>query len=188
MTKKPRYPSFAGLQPSSPSSSSTKRANRSRSTKAEVCLQHALKGFGLRFRANDRRVLGVPDVVIPALRIAVFCDGDFWHGRRWSQLRELLLRRANAPYWTAKIAANRRRDRLVNRSLRQDGWCVVRYWETDIRANPSKIAADLAAKVQLRAQARSVATAKHGRRSQSGAAEANSPPAARISSRRRAVT
>src|SRR5260221_12340457 len=130
MTQKRRYPSFAGLRPSSSLSSSIKSANRAHSTKAEVCLQRALKKLGVRFRANDRRVVGVPDVVLPEHRLAVFCDGAFWHGRRWPELRLRLLCRANASYWTAKIAANRLRDRRVVRSLRQDGWCVMRFWET----------------------------------------------------------
>lgn len=146
VVRKRRYPTFAGLQPSSLSSSSAKRANRAHSTKAEVCLQLALKKFGIRFRSNDGRVLGIPDVVLTEHRIVVFCDGDFWHGRRWPQLRLKLLRRANPSYWTAKIAANRLRDRRVVRALRQDGWLVMRFWETDIRNNPEKIAAKIYAK------------------------------------------
>jgi DNA mismatch endonuclease (patch repair protein) len=144
--KKARYPSFRDFRPSSPSSSKAKCANHARATKAEVCLQRALRKLGLRFRTNSRLVLGIPDVVLVDTRIAIFCDGDFWHGRRWPKLRQALRRRANAAYWLAKIAANRRRDQSVTRSLRKAGWCVMRFWETDVHADVTKIAAKIAAK------------------------------------------
>jgi DNA mismatch endonuclease (patch repair protein) len=147
MTKR-RYPTFTNLRPSSLASSNAKRANRSLSTKAERCLQDALRELGLRFSANVDLVLGKPDLVLHDAKIAVFCDGDFWHGRRWTVLRQALQRRANASYWVAKIAANRRRDRLVANGLRQAGWCVMRFWETDIHANANKIAEQIAAKTR----------------------------------------
>lgn len=148
--KKARYPSFRDLRPSSPASSNAKRANRARATKAEVCLQRALRKLGLRFRANNKLVLGFPDVVLVDARIAIFCDGDFWHGRRWPELRQALQRRANAVYWLAKIAANRRRDQTVTRSLRKAGWCVMRFWETDIYTDVTKIAAKIASRATQR--------------------------------------
>lgn len=92
-------------------------------------------------------MLGIPDVVLVDARIAIFCDGDFWHGRRWPELRQALKRRANAVYWLAKIAANRRRDQTVTRSLRKAGWCVMRFWETDIHTDVTKIASKIAARV-----------------------------------------
>lgn len=148
--KKARYPSFRALRPSSPASSNAKRANRARATKAELSLQSALRKLGLRFRANNKLVLGVPDVLLVDAKIAVFCDGDFWHGRQWPKLRRSLRRRANASYWVDKIAANRRRDETVARSLRQSGWCVMRFWETDIHAHANKIAARIAARAAQR--------------------------------------
>lgn len=148
--EKARYPSFRDLRPSSPASSNAKRANRARATKAEVCLQRALRKLGLRFSPNNKLVLGIPDVVLVDTRIAIFCDGDFWHGRRWPELCQALQQRANAVYWLAKIAANRRRDQTVTRSLRKAGWCVMRFWETDIYTDVTKIAAKIAARATQR--------------------------------------
>lgn len=73
-------------------------------------------------------------------KLVVFCDGDFWHGRGWEDLKAALARRANSEYWIAKIAANRARDRRVNRALRKLNWRVIRIWETDIRRNPEAAA------------------------------------------------
>ena len=148
--KKARYPNFRNLRASSIASSRTKRANRAQATKAEMRLQRELKKLGLRFRTNSKLVFGIPDVVLVKSRIAVFCDGDFWHGRRWPELRQALRRRANAAYWLAKIAANRRRDQIVTRSLRKSGWYVMRFWETDVHANVVKVAARIAAKAAQR--------------------------------------
>ena len=71
-------------------------------------------------------------------RVAVFCDGDFWHGRNWPRLRTQLARRANSTYWIAKIGANRTRDRRQTNLLRRLGWSVVRVWETDVLASPDR--------------------------------------------------
>jgi len=111
---------------------------------AEACLQRALRKRSVRFRVNDRRLVGKPDIVLADKRIVVFCDGDFWHGRRWKTLRLALSRRANSSYWIAKIGTNRKRDQQVNRALRKAGWKVIRFWETDILADPHGIAAKIA--------------------------------------------
>jgi DNA mismatch endonuclease (patch repair protein) len=79
---------------------------------------------------------GCPDLIVVQDRIAVFCDGDFWHGRNWSARKRKLHTGWNASYWVAKIERNRARDREVNRALRRMGWRVVRVWESDIRRNP----------------------------------------------------
>jgi DNA mismatch endonuclease (patch repair protein) len=71
--------------------------------------------------------------VIRRARVAVFCDGDFWHGRNWPQRRAKLARGWNASYWIAKIERNRARDRQTAKALRALGWHVVRVWESDVR-------------------------------------------------------
>jgi G:T-mismatch repair DNA endonuclease (very short patch repair protein) len=71
----------------------------------------------------------------------VFCDGDFWHGRRWNERRQKLAHGANGIYWTAKIASNIERDRRINRSLRRQGWTVLRVWETDVLRDPVRVVA-----------------------------------------------
>ncbi len=70
-----------------------------------------------------------PDFVFPKLRIAVFVDGCFWHGCPLHATRP----KQNADFWSAKIAANQARDRLVTRRLRAAGWRVLRLWEHELR-------------------------------------------------------
>lgn len=69
---------------------------------------------------------GKPDFVFPAARLAVFIDGDFWHGNP----NGFRLPKSNLAYWRKKIASNRERDKKVNRRLRADGWRVLRFWQS----------------------------------------------------------
>jgi DNA mismatch endonuclease (patch repair protein) len=69
-------------------------------------------------------------------KVAVFCDGDFWHGMNWSRRREKLLGGWNADYWISKIEYNRRRDRQNPRILKKAGWKVIRLWESEILRDP----------------------------------------------------
>jgi DNA mismatch endonuclease (patch repair protein) len=128
----PKVPRFSNFKPASEATSRIKQRNRSRDTKAEMLLRKELWGRGLRYRLHAPGLPGKPDLVFSKARVVVFCDGDFWHGRRWHQRREKLGRGANALYWTAKIAANVARDRRNTRKLRLAGWTVIRIWETDI--------------------------------------------------------
>lgn len=128
----PKVPRFSAFKPASAAASLTKQRNRSRDTKAEMLLRRELSRRGLRYRLHTSDLAGKPDIVFRRAGVVVFCDGDFWHGRRWRRRRERLARGTNAPYWTAKIAANVARDRRNTKALRADGWIVLRLWETDI--------------------------------------------------------
>ncbi len=129
MAKVPRFSNFKSV---SETASRIKQRNRSRDTKAELLLRKELWRRGLRYRLHAPDLPGKPDIVFRAAGLVVFCDGDFWHGRHWKKRRQKLARGTNAPYWTAKIAANVTRDRRNTRTLQQAGWRVVRLWETDI--------------------------------------------------------
>lgn len=134
-------PSFKGFSPASPTTSRIAKASSAkRDTKPERLLRCALRKAGLAYKVDVGALPGRPDVVVPAARIAVFCDGDFWHGR---DLRKRVRRLAgghNAPYWVEKLKANVRRDRKTDRALRKSGWKVLRFWESDVIANPDKAA------------------------------------------------
>lgn len=145
-----RAPSYKGRQPSCEAASRAKRSNRKINTTPELLLRRELSKLGLRFRNNVKTLAGTPDIVFIDYQVAVFCDGDFWHGRNWARLRRNLERRHNAEYWVAKIAANRRRDRLTTHQLTQAGWLVLRIWETDIRRDAASLARKLAATVATR--------------------------------------
>ena len=135
-----KVPSFAGLTPASSSASLAKRMNRSADTKHELLLRRELWRLGLRFRKNAANLPGKPDIVFVSARVAVFCDGDFWHGRNWRTLSSQLRKRANPDYWCRKIQSNRLRDRRATASLEKLGWQVIRLWENDIHANPQNAA------------------------------------------------
>jgi DNA mismatch endonuclease (patch repair protein) len=122
--------------------------NRSSDTAHEHILRSLLWRRGLRYRKNLGSLPGKPDIVFPAARVAVFCDGDFWHGRNWELLSKKLRVGANAPYWVPKINANRNRDRRNNRLLKREGWTVVRFWETDIHEDPERSAQTIEALVR----------------------------------------
>jgi DNA mismatch endonuclease (patch repair protein) len=139
-TKVPRYTAF---QPASEASSRAMRGNRDCGTQPEVLLRRTLWRMGARYRKNVKGICGKPDLVFPRARIVVFCDGDFWHGRKWESLRQKLERRANAAYWVQKIRANRERDRRTRSLLRRAGWRVITLWESDVRRDPSAAAASI---------------------------------------------
>jgi DNA mismatch endonuclease Vsr len=108
--KRSMTPSYAGFRPASEAASRAKRANRHADTGHELLLRRELWRLGLRYRKNVKGLPGKPDLVFGSARIAVFCDGDFWHGRDWERLKEELARRHNSTYWLAKISRNRERD------------------------------------------------------------------------------
>lgn len=102
---------------------------RSKGTGIEFIMAKALKCAGFTFR-RYYDIIGKPDFVITSLKLAIFCDSDFWHGRNWDNLRNKL--RVNRKYWIPKIKRNIARDKQVNSELRLQGWTVMRFWESEI--------------------------------------------------------
>ena len=114
---------------------------RNKDSRAELALRRALHAAGLRYRLHAPDVLGRPDLVIRSRRLAVFVDGDLWHGnpdevrrRGRGSLAELFPTRTE--WWVAKIERTVRRDREVTEGLRSQGWRVVRLWEHDVLRDP----------------------------------------------------
>jgi len=106
--------------------------------------------MGLRYRKDVRELPGRPDLVLWKVRIVVFCDGDFWHGRNWDERKNKLAAGSNAEYWTAKIERNMARDRERAEELERLGWTVVRIWESDILKSPEATAKRVVAAVRAR--------------------------------------
>jgi DNA mismatch endonuclease, patch repair protein len=144
---------FDGLKAASRSSAWVKGRNRAADTLHERVLRSALWRRGLRFRKNVRLLTGTPDVVFAKSKVVLFCDGDFWHGRRWSFRKAKLRAGSNASYWIAKIEENRRRDAKINARLRRSGWYVIRVWETDVLRRTEVIAAKIETIVRNRVTA-----------------------------------
>ena len=115
-------------------------AVRGRDTRPEMALRRSLFSQGLRYRVAPREVPGRPDIVFASRRLAVFVDGDFWHGNAWrsrgaSSNEEMVRRWRNAEFWQAKIAGNIERDRRVDALLAAAGWRVMRLWESEVKAD-----------------------------------------------------
>ena len=108
---------------------------RSKDTTIEVMLRKALWKKGYRYRKNYRKLPGTPDIALTKHKIAVFCDGEFFHGKSWEVLKPRLEKGSNAEYWVNKISRNQKRDDEVNKQLLFEGWTVIRFWGEDIRKN-----------------------------------------------------
>lgn len=133
--------SFAGLKPASKASSRAARAaSKKRDTKCEIALRQRLWAAGLRYIVDVPDLPGRPDIVFTRARVAIFCDGDFWHGRNLNARLSGLSVGHNADYWTAKIRQNVDRDLQTSAALSRQGWLVIRLWETDIMKQPDLMA------------------------------------------------
>lgn len=118
-------------------------AIKSRNTRPELALRKELWRRGLRYRTNVRALPGKPDILFSRPRLAVFCDGDFWHGYNWT-LRgygslEEELKRYSKP-WAKKIQRNIQRDQKVNQRLTEMGWTVLRIRESEIKKDVKRCA------------------------------------------------
>lgn len=102
-------------------------------TSIEVLLRHALWARGIRYRKNKKDLPGKPDITLTKYRIAVFCDGEFFHGKDWDTLKETLAKGNNPDFWIAKIARNMERDRKNDTDLAALGWTVIRFWGKSIK-------------------------------------------------------
>lgn len=106
------------------------QAVKSSGSKIERLLGKALWKRGLRYRKNYSRVFGRPDFALMSLKIAIFSDSEFWHGKNWKKRK--LEHKTNMEFWHKKILGNIKRDRLVNRTLKRNGWVVLRFWGKQI--------------------------------------------------------
>jgi DNA mismatch endonuclease (patch repair protein) len=93
--------------------------------------QYKISGWRRRSKLPGR-----PDFVFTKFKVAVFIDGDFWHGNP----KKFRLPKSNCAYWEQKIAGNRRRDREVNKALKQLGWRVLRIWESSLKDEEAVVA------------------------------------------------
>ena len=103
---------------------------RSKDTSIEIVLRKKLWEKGYRYRKNLSNLPGKPDIVLTKYKIAVFCDGEFFHGKDWEILKPKLEKSKNSDYWIRKISRNIERDDEVNKELLFQGWTVIRFGET----------------------------------------------------------
>lgn len=98
---------------------------------AETALAKALWHKGYRYRLNDKTLPGSPDIAILKSKVAVFVDGEFWHGRDWGTKKQKL--KSNREYWIEKIEENIERDRRNDARLEAIGWIPVHFWEKEVK-------------------------------------------------------
>lgn len=106
---------------------------KNKDTKIECKLRKALWEKGYRYRKNYAALPGKPDIVLTKYKIAIFCDGEFFHGKDWEVLKPRLESSNNSEYWIKKIDRNRKRDEEINKQLLFMGWTVIRFWGKDIQ-------------------------------------------------------
>lgn len=105
----------------------------SEDTKIECLLRKELWRRGYRYQKNLKSLPGKPDIVLTKYRIAIFCDGEFFHGKDWELLKNKLKKSNNGEFWIKKISRNRERDDEINKRLSFEGWTVLRFWGEDIK-------------------------------------------------------
>jgi DNA mismatch endonuclease (patch repair protein) len=111
----------------------TMKRVKQNNTVIEIMLRKRLWHEGIRYRKNYRKLPGSPDIAITKHQIAIFCDGEFWHGKDWEIKKHKI--HSNREYWIVKIERNMRRDDETDRKLRRMGWRVLRFWGVDIEKN-----------------------------------------------------
>ncbi len=127
--KVPRFEEAAGFYTTVTRSEAMKKI-KSKNTKPEIILRKALWSKGYRFRTHVSILPGKPDIVIAKYRLAIFVDGEFWHGHRWDEKKEKI--KSNRGFWIPKIERNIQRDDEVNEQLDALGWTVIRFWQHKI--------------------------------------------------------
>lgn len=109
---------------------------RSEGTQAELAVFKELRKRKVYFQKHYKGVAGKPDIALPRNKKAVFIDGDFWHGYRFSKIKNRLPKK----YWLGKIESNIARDKRNRAALKRAGWEVLRVWEHEVDKNLSKVA------------------------------------------------
>ncbi len=103
---------------------------RSTDTKPEALVRKYLFSHGFRYRKNDKKLPGKPDIVLPKYKTVIFVNGCFWHMHGCSRSR---LPKSNLEYWKPKIDKNIERDRIVRSKLSELGWNVIVVWECELK-------------------------------------------------------
>ncbi|MBL1407610.1 very short patch repair endonuclease [Sphingobacterium faecale] len=125
----PRFEESLGFYTSKQRSYNMSRI-RGKNSRPELILRKALWSKNIRFRLHDKSLPGRPDIVIKKYKLAIFVDGEFWHGFDWKINRERI--KSNRLFWIPKIERNMQKDEKVNRALRDLEYTVFRFWSKDV--------------------------------------------------------
>jgi len=109
------------------------QAVKATGSKIETAFAKALYARGHRYRKNDRAVFGKPDLTFKKIKLAIFIDSEFWHGKNWAKHKND--HKSNQDFWHNKIERNIQRDREVNQRLKREGWKVLRFWGKQVEGS-----------------------------------------------------
>ncbi len=121
---------------------------KSKNTKPEILLRKELWRRGLRYRKNCKQIYGKPDLVFLRKQIAIFIDGEFWHGYNFEEIKNRL--KSNKQFWLEKIERNMERDFEITQFLVEQGWAVLRFWDFEIKNDLSRCADKIEHTVKIR--------------------------------------
>lgn len=121
---------------------------RGKNTKPEVALRKALFSQGFRYRINDKRLPGKPDIVLPKYKTAIFIHGCFWHGHEGCIYA--YTPKTNTEFWVQKVQGNKERDTRIQTLLETQGWNVIVVWECEIKGREQlfEVASQISAKLK----------------------------------------
>lgn len=104
---------------------------KGKNTKPEEIVQKYLFSKGFRYRKNDKRLPGTPDIVLPKYKTVIFVNGCFWHGHK--DCRYFVVPKTNTDFWLKKINTNIERDKRKQEALKELGWNVIVVWECELK-------------------------------------------------------
>ena len=114
---------------------------RGKNTKPELLFRKAIWAKCIRYRVDSKKLPGKPDLSIQKYKLAIFIDGEFWHGYDWAERKPQI--KKNRDFWILKIERNMQRDREVNRQLSDMGYTVFRFWSKEIIDNLDQCVLDV---------------------------------------------
>ena len=106
---------------------------KGKNTKPEEIVRKYLFSQGFRYRKNDKRLPGTPDIVLPKYKTVIFVNGCFWHGHK--NCKCFVVPKTNTDFWVNKIEANKQRDYRKIDELQELGWKVIIVWECQLKRN-----------------------------------------------------
>ena len=121
------------------------RQIKNQHTKPEVLIRSLLHRAGYRFRINDNKLPGKPDIVLPKYKTVIFVHGCFWH--RHENCSKASIPKTNHAYWDEKFQKNIARDKAVNKKLLKLGWDVIVVWECEVLSDPVSVVSRIISKL-----------------------------------------
>ncbi|HLV39491.1 very short patch repair endonuclease [Xanthomarina sp.] len=112
-----------------------------KNTKPELLFRKALWQHGVRYRLHNKKLPEKPDISIQKYKLAIFIDGEFWHGYDWEERKQSL--KSNRDFWIPKIERNMQRDKEVGQQLYDMDYMVFRFWEKEIKTDLQRCIKDV---------------------------------------------